>query len=206
MMQRSITGIDQRDDLPREQRAWFHYRLGELELRVGRYAAADSAFLAALERSPDDVRALSGLARVALARGDVSRAVSYGEQVIGLQLDPATLATLSRAFAAMGDSVRSAEYGAAMSMAVLSQPGAIHRTWGLHLLDHGTPAQRAEVLRRARAELRERSDVYGHDLLAWALFRAGRRAEARKEMRLALAQGTEDLLLQQHSQAIFSPF
>ncbi len=204
MMHRAIIAVDRRDDLPREQVAWFHYRLGELELRVGRLAAADSAFQVALQRSPDDVRALGGLARTALASGDFRGAIAHGEQATAIQLDPTTLATVSQAYAARGDSVQAAQYASAMSVSALTQPGAIHRAWGLYLLDHGSASQRADVLRRARAELRDRQDVYGHDLLAWALFRAGERNAARREMRLALAQGTEDVMLQAHARAIFA--
>ena len=203
MMHRAIIAVDRRDDLPQEQRAWFHYRLGELELRVGRLTAADSAFRTALQRSPDDVRALGGLARTALARGDYRGAITRGEQATAIQLDPTTLATISQAYTALGDSAQAAQYAGATSVSALTQPGAIHRTWGLFLLDHGSAAARADVLRRARAELRERGDVYGHDLLAWALFRAGRQTDAAREMRLALSQGTEDVMLAAHARAIF---
>ncbi len=204
MMHRAIIAVDRRDDLPQEQRAWFHYRLGELELRLGRLAAADSAFQTALIRHPEDVRALGGLARTALARGDYKRAIAYGDQATGIQLDPTTLGTVSEAYAALGDSAQAAQYAGVMSVSALTQAGPIHRAWGLHLLNHGSSVQRADVLRRAQAERRDRHDVYGHDLLAWALFKAGRRAEAQREMHLALAQRTEDVLLQQHAAAILA--
>ncbi len=204
MMYRAITAVDRRDDLPQEQRAWFHYRLGELELRLGRLPAADSAFQAALRRFPDDVRALGGLARTSLARGDFRRAIEYGDQATGIQLDPTTLATVSLAYAALGDSAQAAQYASAMSVSALTQPGAIHRAWGLYLLNEGSASERADVLRRAQRELRDRHDVYGHDLLAWALFKAGRRDDAQRAMRLALAQGTEDVMLQAHAGAIFA--
>ncbi|MEO8560843.1 MAG: hypothetical protein ABI601_02135, partial [bacterium] len=44
LLQGAVKRVELRDDLPSEQVAWFHYRLGELELRSGRLAAADSAF------------------------------------------------------------------------------------------------------------------------------------------------------------------
>ncbi len=204
MMHRAIAAVDRRDDLPQEQRAWFHYRLGELELRLGKLPAADSAFLTALRRHPDDVRALGGLARTALARGDFRRAIAYGDQATGIQLDPTTLATVSLAYAALGDSAQAAQYASAMSVSALTQPGPIHRAWGLYLLDHGSAPERADVLRRAQRELRDRHDVYGHDLLAWALFTTGRRDDAQREMRLAMAQGTEDVMLQAHAGSIFA--
>ena len=202
MLQRSIAQVGKRDDLPAEQISWFDYRLGELELRLGKFSAADSAFQRGLKRNPDDLRILSGLARSALARGNPRAAVDYGERTIGMQLDPTVLGTLSEAWAALGDSAQSAQYTTAMSVAALTQPGAIHRAWGLHLLDHGSVAARADVLRRAQQDIRERRDIYGHDLLAWALHRAGRHAAAQREMRLALSHGTEDVQLHAHARAI----
>jgi hypothetical protein len=58
------------------------------------------------------------------------------------------------------------------------------------------------VLGLARKELEDRKDVYGYDLLAWALYRNGKLAEARKEMQLALSQGTEDVMLAEHARAM----
>ncbi len=202
MLKRAIRHVDRRDDLPQEQAAWFFYRLGELELRLGHLAAADSAFQRGLVRHANDARILGGLARSALARGDWKQAISYGDQATGIQLDPATLGTVSLAYAALGESSAAQQYARAMSLSALTQPGAIHRAWGLYLLDHGSPAERADVLRRARRELRLRSDVYGHDLMAWALFRAGDVTAARQEMQRALSQRTEDVLLASHALAM----
>jgi tetratricopeptide (TPR) repeat protein len=201
-LKRAIVNVDRRDDLPREQVAWFHYRLGDLELRAGNVAAADSAFLVGLARHPDDVRALGGLARAALIRGEWRKAVEFGERATALQLDPATLGTVSRAYAELGDTAQAASYARAMSVSALKQPGVIHRGWGLFLLDYGTTQDRADVLVRARRELRDRQDVYGHDLMAWALYRNGQIGEARKEMRLALSQHTQDIMLAEHARAI----
>ena len=202
MLRRAIVAADRRDDLPREQAAWFHYRLGELELRVGHVTAAESSFVRGLAKNPDDVRILGGLARAALARGDWRRAAAFGEQAIGIQLDPATLGTISRAYAALGDTAQAARYVDAMSRSALTQPGAIHRAWGQFLLDHGTAADRADVLRRATRELRDRHDVYGHDLLAWALFRNRQLSEAHSEMQLAMSQHTEDTMLADHARTV----
>jgi tetratricopeptide (TPR) repeat protein len=202
LLKQAIVRVDRRDDLPREQVAWFHYRLGELELRVGDIAAADSAFRISIERNPNDVRALGGLARSALARGDWKRAIEVGEKAITVQLDPATLGTVSSAYRALGDTVQAASYAKAMSVSALTQPGVIHRAWGLFLLDHGSARERTTVLSRARLELDERKDVYGHDLMAWALYRDGQIAEAKREMTLALSQNTQDVMLAGHARAI----
>jgi len=60
------------------------------------------------------------------------------------------------------------------------------------------------VLKRARRELKDRKDVYGHDRMAWALYRDGQIEKAREEMSLALAHNTQDVMLAQHARAITS--
>jgi tetratricopeptide (TPR) repeat protein len=187
-------------DIPSEQVAWFHYRLGELELRSGKLAAADSAYQRALIALPNDYRALGGLARLASARGDYQAAVDYGARAIAIQLDPATLGTMSDAFVALGDTAQGRSFAEAMATSALSQPGAIHRAWGLFLLDHDRDVSR--VLREARADIVHRRDVYGYDLLAWASFKAGRIADADRAMTLALSQNTEDAMLLYHASRI----
>jgi len=201
-LKRAIVKVDRRDDLPREQAAWFYYRLGDLELRVGHVSAAESAFVSGLAKNPDDVRVLGGLARAALARGAWRDAVDYGERATVSQLDPATLGVVSLAYSHLGDSAQAESYARAMSVSALKQPGAIHRAWGLFLLDHGTAEDRVDVLKRARKELHDRKDVYGHDLMAWALYRDGQVEKAREEMRLALSQHTQDVMLREHARAI----
>jgi len=51
-------------------------------------------------------------------------------------------------------------------------------------------------------DLATRRDVYGYDLLAWALFKSGRVTEARAAMAQALAWGTEDPELRARARAI----
>ncbi len=197
-----IRRLGGREDLPREQRAWFHYRLAELDLRTGRFAAADSAFQRGLAIFPDDYRILGGLAQLSLLRGEWRNAIEYGDRATAVQLDPTVLGIVSDAYRQLGDSAAASQYAQAMTTSALQQPGSIHRAWGLFALDHGSAADRQDVLTRARADLRTRRDVYGFDLLAWALFKQGRTAQAREPMLRALSQHTEDPQLFEHASAI----
>ncbi|HUQ80263.1 MAG TPA: tetratricopeptide repeat protein [Gemmatimonadaceae bacterium] len=185
------------NDVPREQLAWFHYRLGELLMRSGQLDYADSSFRRALVALPTDHRALGGLARLASARGDWNAVVEHGANAIAVQLDPATLGTMSDAYAALGDTAQARSFADAMAVSALGQPGAIHRAWGLFLLDHDRDI--ARVLREARREIAGRRDVYGYDLLAWAQYKSGRVADARRSAASALSQDTEDATLLYHA-------
>ena len=182
---------------PGSQLAWFHWRLGDLALRTGRLDDADTELHRGLAAVPDDPRLLGALARLAAVRHRWPEATAYGERALARVVDPATLGLLSQVYAAAGDSARSADAFKAMYVAVLDQPGPFHRAWSLLLLERG--AEVPEVLARARAEVRTRRDVYGWDLLGWALYRAGRPAEALSASARALALGTRDAMLWYHA-------
>jgi tetratricopeptide (TPR) repeat protein len=186
--------------LPREQVAWFWLRSGDIELRAGNLSGADSAYRAGLAAHPDDYRLLAGMSRLEGARHQWQNAVEYGERAIAVNLDPATLGLLSDAYAALGDSAKSGEYAHALDVAVRKQPGAYHRAWSLFLLDHDRRV--AEVYEKTRKELETRKDIYGYDLLAWALHKQGRDHEASAAMKVALSQGTLDPQLLAHAAVI----
>ena len=183
--------------LPAEQLAWYWLRVGDVELRTGRPVAADSAYRAGLAVHPSDYRLLSALAHSALVQQRWRDAITYGEQAIGVTLDPATLGVLSDAATALGDTVKAAEYARVLDVVVLQQPGAYHRAWSLFLLDHDRHV--AVVSRKIREELRTRRDVYAYDLLAWSLHKQGRHREAATAMAQALREGTQDAQLFYHA-------
>ena len=199
LLRGAVARVGKRDDLPREQVSWFHYRLAELELRTGNLDSAEASYRRGLAIFPADYRILGGLARLAATRGDWQKAVEYGNEAIAIQLDPATLGTISEAYGAMGDTAQASQYARAMTASALKQPGPIHRAWGLFLLDHGTKSDAKRVLAKTRVEIRTRRDVYGYDLLAWALHKQGREREAHEAMQHALSQQTEDAQLYFHA-------
>jgi tetratricopeptide (TPR) repeat protein len=189
-----------RRDVANETKAWFNLRVADLELRAGRFNAAESALQAGLAIEPDDPRLFAAMARLAAARGAPRDVIRWGERAIGLQLDPATLGLVGDAYAALGDTAKSTEYFHTLEVAVSAQPGAYHRAWSLYLLDHSLRVD--EVLRKAQEELVDRKDIYGYDLVAWALHKSGREQEAATMMRQALKLNTPDPLLVRHAAAI----
>lgn len=184
-------------DLPRAQLAWFHFRVGDFELKHGRLGEAEAAFRAGLAIRPDDYRILAGMARLEALRGNWKRAIEYGDEAIAQVLDPATLGLMSDAYAALGDSARADEHARVMEISIQNQEGAFHRAWNLFLLDHN--GRVAEISAQAAEELDTRRDVYGYDLLAWALHKQGRNAEAKAAMTRALRVGTKDAMLFYHA-------
>ena len=199
LLRRAVARVERRDDLAREQVSWFLFRLGEIELRAGRLDSADSLLRRGLAIFPRDYRILGALARLASERGRWTQAIDYGGQAIALQLDPTTLGTISDAYAALGDTTQAAEYARAMTVSALTQPGPIHRAWGLFVLDHGNVLDVKRVLAKTRVEMRTRHDIYGYDLLAWALHKQGKNIAARAAIERALSQHTEDAQLFYHA-------
>ena len=197
LLRAALAAAERQPELTHAQLAWYHLRVGDVELHTGHPVAADSAYRRGLAIHPDDHRLLAALARVSLVQQRWRDAADYGERAVAQALDPATLGTLSEAYAALGDTVRSHEYARALDVAVLQQPGAYHRAWSLFLLDHGRHVER--VARKVRDELRTRSDVYGYDLYAWSLHAQGRDRDAARAMERALGQGTLDAQLFFHA-------
>lgn len=189
-----------RRDVATETKAWFALRVGDLELRRGHLRAAEAAYLQGLALEPNDQRLFAAMARLAREREQYDDVIRWGERAIGMQLDPATLGLVGDAYAMQGDTEKAEEYFRTLEVAVSMQPGAYHRAWSLYLLDHGLRVD--EVLRKAQEELRDRKDVYGYDVVAWALEKAGRHDEARLAMRAALRLNTPDPLLMRHARVM----
>ncbi|HEV2145935.1 MAG TPA: tetratricopeptide repeat protein [Longimicrobiaceae bacterium] len=185
-----------RTDLPREQAAWYFLRVGEHELRFGRLDEAEKAFRDGLQVEPSDFRLVSALARVEAHRGNWRRAVAYGEAV-GDAADIRTLGAIGDAYAQLGDRDAAERYYDRVEKAAADNPEPFNRQWTQFRLDHDRHVP--ETLAILQEEIRTRRDVLGYDMLAWALYRSGRYAEAREAMSGALRMGTQDATLHFHA-------
>jgi tetratricopeptide (TPR) repeat protein len=197
LLREALAEAESRRNLPKEQLAWFHLRLGDLDMRNGRLRSARDMLAKGLEIEPNDYRLLDAMARLEAIEGNPKKAIDYGERGIATKVDPATLGTIGDAYASLGDSVRAEEYFRTMEVAVNGQPGAYHRAWSLFLLDHNRRIP--EVLTNVQREIETRKDIYGYDLLAWALHKSGRKVEARLAMNEARRLGTRDAMLFYHA-------
>ena len=193
-----VAAVAEKDALlPSEQRGWFEMRVGDYELRNGNLPAADSALQRGLAVSPQDYRLLGAMARLRAVQHDWNGVIVFGDSAIATILDPATVGLVGDAYRALGDSVKAEEYFRTMEVSVRSQLGAFHRAWSLFLLDHNRRV--VQVHNNLRTELKHRHDIYGHDLLGWALYKRGRYEEARVEMNAAMAMGTQDAIVFYHA-------
>jgi tetratricopeptide (TPR) repeat protein len=196
----AMAQVRSRRDVPRESQAWFSLRLGDLEWRSGHARAAAAAYTEGLAVRPGDPRLLTAMALLAAHQQQGSAARTWAERAVAAQPEVTTLLALARASEAAEDTAQARAAATAVATLVDTTAGLPHRDWLLWQLDHGQ--QVPAILRLALDDLVVRQDVYGFDLVAWALHCSGRDHEAQDMMQRALAMGTRDPLLQRHAAAI----
>jgi tetratricopeptide (TPR) repeat protein len=196
LLRRALADARARVDLPNEQLAWFHLRVGDLELRDGRLRAAEAAFREGLAARPGDERLIAGMARLEAARRKWRRVIAYGDE-LGDRADIATLALVGDAYAARRDSADAERWYARAESKARATPEPFNRQWTLFRLERGIHVR--ETLALLREEIRVRRDVYGYDQLALALLLSGEPEAARIAMAQAVRMGTRDPMLVRHA-------
>jgi len=185
---------------PRESIAWAQFQLGAEHGGIGQHEAAEAQYLAALQTYPGYYRALGGLAQVRVAQGRRDEAVELYGKALAVTPVPEYAVALGDLYTAMG---RAADARRLYDLVeYIGQLNAVNkviynRELAYFYADHETKLDGALAL--ARAEYEVRRDVYGHDVLAWTLYKAGRWQEALAPMEEALKLGTRDARLFFHA-------
>lgn len=186
-----------------EDPAFYHYQLAELARLTGDAELAASEYRAGLALRPNDVRLLLGAARLDASQGRTPEAIAGLRQATAIVPQPEALALLGDLLAATGDRAGAdAAYATVRAIERLtSAAGTVYdRQVALFELDHDGAS--ADLLARLQAGLKVRHDAYGHDLVAWALYRSGDARAAAAEIELALSGGVRDPRLLYHAGAI----
>ncbi|MBA2633948.1 MAG: tetratricopeptide repeat protein [Chloroflexi bacterium] len=176
-----------------DQAASYRLQLAELLRGENRVDEAAAVYEAILDATPDHVRAMGGLARIREAQGRRADAIELLERATTRLPMPDLVADLGDLHALDGRSEAASEsYALVERIAEVARAsgGVYDRQLVLFLADHAMRVD--EAVEIAEAELRSRKDVYGHDALAWALYRAGRLDEADAAAREAMRLGTPD--------------
>ena len=182
---------------------FYAYAVGEYARLAGDATTARSAFVRALASHPSDLGVLVGLARLDAFEGRTEAAVAGLEQAAAIAPQAETLALLGDVLAADGDLAGARDQFATVRLIgeLGDRQGSVYDRVILRFeLDHGGDAQ--AVLERATAGVAKRPDAAGHDLVAWALHRLGRDAEALGAIDAARALGADDARLRFHEGAI----
>jgi tetratricopeptide (TPR) repeat protein len=182
-----------------EPRAWTLVQLGNLYFDSGRLRPAARAYRRALSVFPDYVHAEAALGRVAAARGRYGLAIRFYRRAV-------ERLPLPQYAGALGDVLRLAgreeearhAYGTVDVIERLLRANGVRTELETALfdLDHGR--RLGDALTRAQIAYRTRKSIDGEDVLAWALYKNGRCAEAREHSIRALRLGTRDALKSFH--------
>ena len=184
----------------RETVAWCRWQLGEIAFSRGDYAVAEQFDRDALTTFPGYYRALSSLGRVRAARGDLADAIAQYEAAVRILPEPLLLSDLGDLYRLVGreqDAAR--QYALVEAIGRLSAAGGslYNRQLALFYADHDL--RPADAYAMATSEYAVRRDIYGADALAWTALKAGKLAEARSAMQLALRLNTQDSKLLYHA-------
>jgi tetratricopeptide (TPR) repeat protein len=180
--------------------AFYQFQLGDLRRATGDLPRARAAYTASLDALPDYAPAMAGLAAVNAADGERDEAIRLLERATARLPQPELVAALGDLYALDGQAAKAeAQYRVVEGIAELAAAtGSVYdRQLVLFAADHERGIEAAVA--SARSELAVRGDVYGHDALAWALYRAGEVDEAAAHADAALALGTEDPRLAYHA-------
>jgi tetratricopeptide (TPR) repeat protein len=188
------SGNDGRD---REPRSWVIVQAAMLFWHAGDYAGAEAGFDHALAWNPEFPPALVGKGKVAMAKGDAKTAVDVLSRAFAQSPLVETAWLLGDAKAMAGDSA-----GARVAYDFVENEGkkSDPRTLSAFLSARNEKPELALAL--AEKEHQVRQDVYTDDVLAWALYRNGRIAEAKDAIVRARRLGTNDARLAYHEGAI----
>jgi tetratricopeptide (TPR) repeat protein len=176
-----------------EPAAWANAQLGNLYLNSGRLDAASESHRRALSLFPEYAPALAGLARAQWWRGRLPAAAELFRLALARTPVPDYAVALGDVYAQMGrssEAEQSYEQAEMLERAFVTNGGRNQLEIALFNLDHDR--QVAAALGQARTGQKLRPSIEGEHVLAWALYKNGHCAEAKKHSIRALRLGTKD--------------
>jgi tetratricopeptide (TPR) repeat protein len=189
-----------------ENSAWVRVQLGNLYFTQGDLARAEQEYQRTLTVLPDYVYAQAGLGRVRAAQGQLDAAIRLYQSAIARMPLPEFVIALGETQQAAGHAAEAdKQYELVRAMQQLFKANGVDTDLELALFDadHPSAELKADVtLALARDAYARRPSVKAADTLAWALFKAGQTADARRYADEALRLGTHDPLMLYHAGTI----
>jgi tetratricopeptide (TPR) repeat protein len=175
-----------------EDRAWVLTQIGHLEYVRGRHAAAEQALTDALTLFPDYHYTLGALADVRSAQTRHREAADLQQRRYTVAPHPENLYELAEAQARAGMTAQAAKSYAAFEQGARAEmKGDDNANRELIAYLAGAGRKPAEALALAQQEIAKKGDVYTREAYAWALWKNGRKADARREIATVLAVGVQ---------------
>lgn len=185
---------------PSESIAWAQWQLATEHFMVGELALAAARHEDALRTHPHYYRALGGLAQVRAAQQRPDAAIDLYTRALAVIPLPEYAAALGDLYRSLGrESEARTQHELVEYIGRLTTVNRViyNRELAYFYADHDL--ELATALDLAQRELDVRKDVYAYDVLAWALYKNGRVAEARAAIIEALKPGTRDARLFFHA-------
>lgn len=182
-----------------ENTEYVRVQLGNLYFGIGDLDKAASTYEESLARYPDYVHALTGLARVEAAQGDLAAAIRLYRRAAERLPLPEIVIGLGETLEAAGRTDEAADqYALVEAMQQLFAANGVRTDLELaaFFADHGDTG---EAVRLARLAYADRPTVFAADTLAWALHRDGRTREAQPLVRRALRLETQSSRILYHA-------
>ncbi|MDQ4038392.1 MAG: tetratricopeptide repeat protein [Actinomycetota bacterium] len=174
------------------------YYLGQLAFTNGDPDGAAEQFAAGLDLSPNDPSLILGQARVDAAQGDVEQAVRGFQNAVNARPLPENLIEFGQYLESLGrmDEAQS-QFDLVTTVRTLFAENGVADDLGTALFaaDHGDPAT---AVTAAQAEYQRRQNIDSSDAMAWALYSAGRYAEALPYATAATSIGGANALFLYH--------
>ncbi len=182
-----------------ERVAWCHVQLGDALLNSGNSAAAEREFDRALFIFPNYGTALNAKSRARVASGDLQAAVQIHRREYERSPSADTALALGDLYAKLGRADEANRHYATFES--LERENAAMENDMHHLVSYWTDHDKNldEALALAQKERERRKDIFTCDTLAWALYKKGQFAEAKKAADEALRLGTRDPRLHYHA-------
>jgi tetratricopeptide (TPR) repeat protein len=190
---------------PPEGVAWAQTMLAQDYFLMGKLDDAYLAGAAALKTYPGYHRALAILGQVRAAQGKLDEAAELYRRAIAVIPLPEYAAALSDVYAKLGRQKDAQEQRQLVEF--IARLNALNRVLYNRVLvdyyaDHDLDHQAALDL--AAGEFKIRHDIYGHDALAWALYRDGKPDAALPHILSALHFNTTDARLYFHAGMVYA--
>lgn len=185
--------------------AWFEWRLGQLAFDSGRLSRANRHFRNAIAIDSSNAPAIVGLARVSAAEGQHGDAIATLYGAVEEFGEPPMMAMLGDIYTKLGDTEEATHWyeqaEKAMEEEAVHAAAAHYREVAMFYADHNMKPKRA--LELAKKDFSLRQDIYGHDMLAWTLYRNNQYQEAAKSIKEAMKLGTQDAQIYFHASLIY---
>ena len=172
-----------------EGSAYVEHLLGKLDVRRGRFGAAERAFDRALSLNPSYAPAIAGLGRVAVARGEFDASIAYYRDAVAGLANAENVTGLADALHAAGRPAAAERVYDRAIVIANRDPVEINQELAMLEADHGSPDR---ALALAREAWRKAPGVKSAEALGWALHRTGHSERGLPYARRALELSRSD--------------